>query len=185
MGSYGELDLDGIRALNVWDLASIADCGRPDTSESLGANFLNYVKRDVIEALEDENWSAGLDSNDASEKASEIANEAPSHENYTRWMEAGDLAAWDEEPEAGEWPTEGTQIVAVMLYQIAERLASSLFESYIEWRDNQEEDENEWSEDDEDPDDDDGRPIGGNDIRPSLPDSEDDDLFPANAGSSE
>lgn len=159
-----ELSLPDVRELSLGDLVALGECSHPDTDESPGAEFLGYVKRDVIEALEDENWAAGLDQDAAYEKATEIANATPSHHNYTRWMEAGDLAAWDEEPESGEWPDVLIDAVGVALYQIAERIANGIFERYIAWRDSQE-DEDESFEDDEDED--------------------GDDLLPANAGSSE
>lgn len=180
-----ELSVEDIENLTIGDLVTLGECSYPDNETSPGAEFLGYVKRDVLEALADESWALHFDESDATEKATEIANEAPSHHNHTRWMEAGDLAAYQEEPELGAWP-EGDLLEAagVALYQVANRIAYGIFERYIAWRNNQVEDET--IVDDEESDDDDGRPVGSADLTPTpLPDSEDDDLFPANAGSSE
>jgi hypothetical protein len=99
-------------------LAGIADCGGPDSAESPGAALLLSVASDVISRYHND----GVDD----DAAREIANSAPSVYTPTRWAEFVDLAAYQEECEAGDWPTDLTDAAGAALYQIAYRLADAL-----------------------------------------------------------
>jgi len=116
------MNLEEIRELNAFWLSDRAGCGTPDDADSAGAKFLCSVRDSFVEAAE----GGRFDSEEPSDVAHEIADGAPDYRTYTRWKEFVDLAAWQEEPESDEWPSDLTEAAAVALYQIAERLVGAL-----------------------------------------------------------
>lgn len=161
-------DLQDIREYNAFHLADRAECGEPsklqrdgdvDSFDSAGATFLYGVRDAFLEAIE---WSMGTSNTTPTaddvrtavaaieeDGAHEIADGAVPVYTYPRWQTFTDLAAWQEEPEAGEWPEDLTEIAGVALYQIADRLARSLATELEEWAEALE------SEEDDDDDEDD------------------------------
>lgn len=147
--------LEEIKAWRPGMLAGtdLADCLCPDSDDSAGGKFLADVRDAVVEAIEDGTFDPadnGRDNDDG--EIHSIADNAPDVYTYTRWQEFGDLGAYLEEPETGEWPSDLTETAGVALYQIAERLAYALLR---EWRegladqDDDEEDSSDWSTGDE------------------------------------
>lgn len=122
--------LDDIREYSPFYLASPADCASPDAHDSPGALMLCSVRDAVVEAIE--SGSITLQDFDDSGQLHQIADDAPSIYTHERWRQFADLAAWQEEPETGEWPDDLTKTAGVALYQIAYRLAYMLA---MEWRD--------------------------------------------------
>lgn len=115
-----------IRDLTAFELAGMAGCGTPDSSESAGARLLAGVRDAVVEAAEAGRLGAES-AEDAIDVAHGIADAAPDVYTHTRWQEFLDLCAYQEEPEIdGEWPANLTDAAAVALYQIARRLAEAL-----------------------------------------------------------
>lgn len=71
---------------NVIELANLAGCGQPDSTDTDGAEFLIAV----MDAVED-----AIDNDDANEDTlTDIANDAPSGVIATRWRQFTDLAGW-------------------------------------------------------------------------------------------
>ena len=118
------MNVDEVRNLYVWTLAEdFAGCAPPDNYGSLGAAFLRDTRDAFLEA-----WELGrFDREDDGDVIHEIADGAPDVYTTGRWGEFVDLAAYHEEPEAGEWGTDDlTRIAGIALYQIAERLCCRL-----------------------------------------------------------
>jgi hypothetical protein len=124
------LTIEEIKDLNVYQLASIADCAQPDHSESPGALMLSGVRDAVLEAID--SGSITLTDQDDNGQLDEIADGAPSAYTYECWQQFTDLGAWQEEPESGEWPEDLTKTAMIALYQIADRLAHALVDSWVE-----------------------------------------------------
>lgn len=118
------MNLDDMRKLSAYELAGMAECGNPDSTESAGAALLASVRDDVAEAIENRRT---LD-----DAAHEIADKAPDVYTAKRWAEFVDLAAYQEDPELGEWPENLTDAAGIALYQIAERLVSALWADHDE-----------------------------------------------------
>lgn len=104
---------------SIFTLARLAECGDPDSSDSPGARFLEYVQDRVNEARE----YGELDQ----DRIHEIADGAPDVYTHKLWAEFVDLEAYNEDPtDLGCDGTNMTQAAAVCLYIIAERLANAL-----------------------------------------------------------
>jgi len=109
---------------NAYELASMAECGAPATRDSAGALFLLRARDALVKA-----WELGsFDDQDKGDLIHELADAAPSVCTYTAWQQFVDLAAWEEEPEAGEWPGDLTKAAMMALYQIAERLMVAILD---------------------------------------------------------
>lgn len=129
-----------ITSLNVYDLASLAECGAPDEGRSRyrrswshGARFLDDVRDAVVSEIREGRITETGRDNGA--RIAEIADNAPDVYTHARWMEFVDLAAYQEEPDAiGEWPDSLTDCAGIALYQIAERLCNALVDAWIEAR---------------------------------------------------
>ena len=110
----------------AWQLARLAECADPDSDTSPGADFLNNVETDTLERIIDNDgeWDDDM--------AHEIADGAVPVYTYTRWQTFTDLAAWDEDPSEMGACDDGdmTQMAAVCLYMIAERLARAIADEY-------------------------------------------------------
>jgi len=123
------MDIQEIKELSAYELATMADCASPDSPSSPGARMLAQTRDTVIEA-----WESGRyhGSEDPSDVHHAIADDAPSVYTYTAWQQFVDLGAWQEEPETGEWPDDLSKAAAVALYQIAERLAVAVHDELCE-----------------------------------------------------
>lgn len=114
-----------IEEMNAFHLADRAGSRTPDSADSAGAMLLTWVRDAVVEAVE-----AGRIGPEATEDlgdvAHEIADDAPSIFTHSRWQQFADLAAYQEEPELGEWPEDLSDAARVALYQIAYRLVVAL-----------------------------------------------------------
>ena len=126
--------LDEIEALSVAELAGMADCAVPNPDlGSAGDTFLINVTADFIDRAREAVESGDADDPNAQwwdGVRHETADNAPNVYTATRWREFGDLAAWMEEPDAGEWPSDLTEMAGVALYQIADRLFGALAEMW-------------------------------------------------------
>lgn len=123
-----ELDAKFFETYTVQTLASMADCGSPDSNTSPGAEFLRGIANDMPDVM------ARIDAGeDMSDVASQTADNAPDYRTHTRWQEFTDLTAWQEDiSEFGgslHRDEDLTNTVAgVALYIIAERLVYALIE---------------------------------------------------------
>lgn len=147
--------LDEAKGWNPFVLAGMAECHSPDTiaeregeEDSSGAALLRSVLVSTLERVEyareeetDRPWSDLPEMMD--DAFHEIADGAPDVYTYTRWREFVDLAAWQEEPETGEWPEDLTDTAGVALYQIADRLARAIVAELAEQDDDQDDDQDE------------------------------------------
>lgn len=115
-----------VKEENAYWLAGMAGCGTPDSQESAGARFLVSVRDSLVEAVE--YGRIGPDATeDVSDVAHEIADDAPSVYTHTRWTEFVDLAAYQEEEETGEgWSADPFEMAGDALSQIAYRLVIAL-----------------------------------------------------------
>ncbi len=121
---------------NAFQLASMAECGTPESSVSPGADFLRHVQTDVQERVE---WEIEQNHAETIEEAcdslrdngglSEIADSAVPIYTHTLWATFVDLAAYQEDPsELGADSPDMQQSAGICLYLIAERLAYALAE---------------------------------------------------------
>lgn len=102
----------------AWELARMAGCSDPDTSDSVGAKFLLMVE-DTLKEYDDPDYDT----------AWEIADNAPSVYTYEMWQQFIDLGAF--EVDISEHLPEITsmdQAARVALFIIAERLCIALIE---------------------------------------------------------
>lgn len=117
-----------LRDLSVYQLARLADCLDPDGLDSKGAEMLDSVRRDVIEAFQYDSW--GTYPTDAMQQ---IADSCVPVYNHERAVVFADLGAWQEDIDGQIAPYDSVDMVHLMgvaLYQICERLAQSLFNQY-------------------------------------------------------
>lgn len=113
--------IEALSELTAYNLASMADCGSPDSPESVGAMLLVHVRDAVVEYLK--GHDAGQYNEDERDAyAHEIPDGAPSFYTHKRWAEFVDLAAYNEDPTEYGAPDDMNQAAAVCLYIIAERL---------------------------------------------------------------
>jgi hypothetical protein len=117
--------LTEIREWSVFALADsdLADCGSPDNHESPGARLLIATRDAFLEYVATKPDATGEDVRD---DVSDIAADLVSVYTHERWQQFADLAAYQEEPESGEWPQDLTAAAEVALYQIVERLVFAL-----------------------------------------------------------
>lgn len=139
-----------IEQATLYRLATDADCGIPDSSDSPGAGVLFTVRTMVLES-----WADAMPSDergdvrdlldvDWSDTAHNIADAAPSVYTHELWSQFVDLAAYQEFDEVVsdgllEVSSDSTNdmgpsftIPATCLYSIARRLASVLLESLVD-----------------------------------------------------
>lgn len=154
-------DLQDIREYNAFHLADRAECGEPssivregdiDSANSPGADFLDSVRTDFLEAVE---YSMGTDNTAPSaddirtavaalqeDGAHEIADGAVPVYTHEMWRTFVDVAAWQEDDEYGDgWGDDLTKAAMRALYQIANRLVLALASELEEWADALEESE--------------------------------------------
>jgi hypothetical protein len=89
--------------------------------------FLTNVRDRAFEDFD--NIQRGYDRSDV---AHTIAMGAPDAYTTTRWAEFVDLAAYQEELEDGNWPTNLTDAAELALTQIAERLVYAVWDAMQE-----------------------------------------------------
>jgi hypothetical protein len=110
-----------IRDYSAFALADsdLADCGSPDDRASSGAVLLTRTRNAFLEFI-DANPEATAD--DIRDDVSTIVADMVSIYTHERWQQFVDLAAYSEEPEGGEWPTNLNEAATAALYQILERM---------------------------------------------------------------
>lgn len=115
-------------AKSVYELARLADCATPDALDSEGAEMLDNVRREVIEAFQYDSWGSY-----PTDTVHQIADSCVPIYSHRRAVAFADLSAWQEMIDGQIAPYENidlVQFMGVALYQICERLAFSLFEEY-------------------------------------------------------
>jgi hypothetical protein len=121
-------------AYTAWQLARLADCLDPDSTESPGAAFLDGVEADYWERREDDDY-------DADDTPHEIADAAVPVYTHDLWATFVDLGAYQQDPsELGADVSDMTQCASVALYMIAARLVRALHDAHA---DDDTDDENE------------------------------------------
>lgn len=115
---------------NVWQLASLAQCGEPDSSGSPGADFLVFVRDAVQEHIE----NAGTSGDRARDfdDLHEIVDGCVPVQTHEVWKAFVDLTAYNERDIDGmiEYHVgqgDMTRCATAALYQIGERLAYALW----------------------------------------------------------
>ena len=117
--------LQDIKEYSVYELARLADCARPNTTDSPGGQFLDLVRLGFIEELGRGEFSSDTLRDDTFR---EIADSAPDTYTHARWLQFVDLSAYEEEvpPEITDW----TEAAAWPLVEIAHRLLCALWDEY-------------------------------------------------------
>jgi hypothetical protein len=124
-----------LKDLSPYALASMADCGTPDTMQTDGAKFLASVRNNFVDAVEyaqsdmpDMSISDILDHMDSAGELHQIADDAPDVYTAVMWSEFLDLSAYNEDP--SEYMLADCQDMGkaarVCLFMIAERLLNAL-----------------------------------------------------------
>lgn len=104
----------------AWQLARLADCMDPESTDSPGAQFLDRVESDYRERIEDESY-------DEDDTPHEIADSAVPVYTHDIWQTFTDLGAYQEDPsELGADPSDMNQCAQTALYMIADRLVRAL-----------------------------------------------------------
>ena len=128
------------REWTAYRLANEAECAGPDSSESVGAKFLESVRDQVVEAFEYNDKQVSDDS--ASDIVSEAAARAPDIYTQTMWNEFTDLCAYREDPtELGLEGSDMEQGARFCLYMIAERCANAVMTALRELDDEDDSDD--------------------------------------------
>lgn len=119
---------DELRAKSVYELARLAECGDPDSADSVGAEFLKSVRDSVIEAFEYDSWGTYPE-----DTASQIADDSVPIWNYAIAQTWTDLTGWVIDAEdLSEGTTDTIKLMSLALYVAGDRLARALFEEYKE-----------------------------------------------------
>jgi hypothetical protein len=105
-------------ALNAYELASMADCGIPQNSDSEGASFLGSIRDSFLEAIKDETL-------DTDELFPLVDENIPIWYS-SLWGAFVDLQAYNEEPE--EMLQDLSGMASWALAEIGNRLTSALVE---------------------------------------------------------
>lgn len=134
--------LDDLRERTVWSLARDANTYSPDDETSPGGDFLDTVRRTVIEAIE------SLDNPDTDDIRALIDDAhgwvdgtVPVY-TYTVWRTFVDLGAFEEDIDDMGGPTEDmTRNAMTALYMIADRLFCGSVAEVADALDDEEEDE--------------------------------------------
>jgi hypothetical protein len=123
---------------NAHQLAGMAECSSPDSTDSPGARFLLQVAASVAESLEyDEDGTE-----DTSDMAQEVADSAVPIYTHERWQVFVDLCAYNEDiSDFGTDETDLTALAGAALYVIAERLAVALIEEAREEQEDNDDDD--------------------------------------------
>ena len=117
---------DELRAKSVYELARLAECGDPDSADSVGAEFLKYVRDSVIEAFEYDSWGTYPE-----DTASQIADSCVPVWNYATAQTWTDLTGWViDADDLSEGVTDVIKLMSLALYVAGDRLARALFEEY-------------------------------------------------------
>jgi hypothetical protein len=112
-----------------YHLASLANCGSPDSVDSPGAAFLSSVARDVADRVNDDPAVAREDIADLIEDgAHEIADSAVPVYTHQRWQTFVDLQAYQEDTSEYGAIDDLTNAAGVALYMVANRLVLALAE---------------------------------------------------------
>lgn len=125
---FDTVHADELHALTPYELARLADCASPDGTTSDGAEMLDSVRLDVIEAFSLDSWGTYPE-----DTAREIADSCVPVYNHNRAVAFADLSAWQEDIDGQISAYESidmVQLMGIALYQIGERLALALYEKY-------------------------------------------------------
>lgn len=97
----------------------LADCASPNSRESAGALLLTRTRDAFLEFVES-NPDATADDirNDIRTITADMVSIYP----HERWQQFIDLAAYQEESEIGQWPSDLTETASAALYQIIDRM---------------------------------------------------------------
>jgi hypothetical protein len=129
---------------NVFQLASFADCGSPDSVDSPGAAFLARVARDVADRVDvgdieqgdpEGAWNEAVAAQlrDLTEDgAHEVSDAAVPIYTHERWQVFVDLQAYQEDVSEYGDADDLTNAAGVALYSIAQRLVIALAEELTE-----------------------------------------------------
>lgn len=128
-----------LRALNAYQLARIADCGDPDTTESMGAEFLLRIADSLAEAIEDKE----LDE----DRISDIVSNSPNTYTHQMWQEFVDLCAYQQDTSDYGKPESINDQAAYALIDIAQSLVDGLHTDYLEGALSGDDEEDELDED--------------------------------------
>lgn len=110
---------------SAYQLATLADCGTPDSPESPGALMLVGIADEVYDNIDDLR-----DEPHPEDRLNEIVDGWPSVYTYQMWEQFVDLCAWQESPNNTDEDME--HMAADCLYQIGERLARALWDEISE-----------------------------------------------------
>lgn len=112
--------LTELRALSVWELAELAECGKPDTVTSPGADLLTTTRDAFLDDVE-----SGDSTTDWERVIEEHADSAPNVYTHPMWKQFVDLTAYQEDVSDND-TVNLSQLATIALYQIAERLLRKL-----------------------------------------------------------
>lgn len=114
-----------------WYLAREADCGSPSAQRRYGINFLQGIRDDVLERVQEGDEPFGQYPSDV---ASEVADGAVPIYTTDLWETFVDLQAYDEDThgELGDDGSDLTKSAQYALYLIGSRLAHRLIEQILE-----------------------------------------------------
>lgn len=115
-----------LREMTAYQLARLAECGDPDTLDSVGAEFLKSVRDSVIEAFEYDSWGTYPE-----DTASQLADDCVPIWNYAIAQTWTDLTGWIIDiDDLAEGTTDTVKLMSLALYVAGDRLARALFEEY-------------------------------------------------------
>ena len=130
------IDLEAYET-NVYQLANMADCGSPDSTDSPGAEFLASVAGAVIEHLEylrNDGYMMSEAFSDLRDDMHSLVDPLVPVYTHAMWQTFVDLAAYREDPtELGGPLDDMTRAGMIALYMIAERLAYAIADDIEEW----------------------------------------------------
>ncbi|UFD98006.1 hypothetical protein PQC18_gp68 [Streptomyces phage Pablito] len=131
--------IEKIEQHSVYELATIADCGKPDSKVSLGSDFLASVRDDVLDKVNDywDGKPSTLEDVILAQREriqDEVSDSAPSVYTHTMWTEYVDLCAYQEDLSEFGTPTDDTMEgrARLALSAIGFRLASALLDEIEE-----------------------------------------------------
>lgn len=119
------MNLEDLKDLNAYQLASMAGCQYPDSLESPGAVLLLSVAADVADRWPD---LVDLREDDRRDVAAEIGDQ-PSIYTHRKWQEFVDLCAYQEDLDEFGPVDDMEKGASLALYLICERLAVALIEA--------------------------------------------------------
>lgn len=142
MGRYDTpMSPDTVRELDAYQLSRLADCGRPDSLGTEGAEFLRDTRDRVLEAFDERVRLDGMDSmRDWRVRDDVSQGGAPIDSNdHAKWSAFVDLEAYKRSPEGVEHCHTISDMADLFLADIFDTLVSVLTTNLCAWADEQEE----------------------------------------------